>query len=712
MSELSSGKECIDLRCLRMMLWRRRWVALAVFFIGVSIVTIFMTFVQPAYMGRTLLLVEVSQSDQRDGSALLSEVEVLKSRIMARRVVEHLNLMSDPEFNARFEYQGTAGGRGFKKLSVYGSALETLPEDVTDKDVDAVVSRFLNGLGVRSVRGSDVIQIDFTSGSANKAALITNTFADLYLEQRFDKAFQSTQKVTGLLDERLSALREQVQAADRAVADYKQTHNISEEAAQPSVSSAVDLSEVNSQLSKARVEHADAKARFAQVRKHKNRAESVSRVVNSPLIQNLKRRQAKLEGALSKLSMRYGDKHPEIINARSELEELRVSIRSEQNKILSTIESEVQFSAARVRALEEGLAEAQGKKRNDKDVMTQLNVLMREAQSAQLVFDTFLETYQGSDVVGDNNKVQVLSYAVPAIKPSHPNQFLWLGVGAVLSLLAAVGVAALFEKLDNSFRSASQIEKILGYPCYALIPQMPIDSQKELADYIISKPSSVLAESIRTLRTVLNLRAGKGGKKPKVVTITSSLPGEGKTMLAVWLGRLAAKSNEKVIVVDADFRRSNVHRSVGKNNDATLVDYLTGQKELADIIQKTDISGVHMIYGRSVPNSALDLVSSDKMAKLVESLGRAYDLVVMDSPACLAVSDARVLASMSDHTVYVVEWGCTSRDVVASGVKQFTEMDYGNISFVLSNVNMKRHAKDGYGDSAHYYDQYKEYYNN
>lgn len=691
-------KNSFDLRGFLLLLWVRKWSVLVVVLIGLSLTSIGMASVSSLYMGRTLVLIEVPKGEQGD-SILYNEIEIFRSRVMARRVADRLNLMSDPEFNGRFDYKEGVVGKGFKKLSVYGSELETLPENAAEKGIDAVVSHFLKMLDVRLIDGSNVIEVEFMSVSANRAALITNSIADLYLEKRFDKEFQVAQKQSSELKSRLSELQEQVENSEQAVIDYSLQHPLVGEL---EASSDEAYLEMNSQLAAARTKYTAVEARLARVRKHGDDSSSV--------IQGLKGEKMKLEGGLAILSARYGDKHPDIINAKSEIEELRSSIVLEKRKVLATLKSDVKSSAARVRSLEEALAELKGKSSDDKEIVAQLNILKREAQSAQLVFDAFLEAYQQRDVSADEKKLEarVLSYAVSATQPSYPNKLLWWGIGIVLSLLVAVGVVALLEKLDNTFRRASQLEAMFDYPCYGLIPQMAIGSQRELADYIVSKPSSALAESVRTLRTVLNLRTKKGNKKTKVVTVTSSLSGEGKTVLSVWLGRLAAKSSEKVIVIDADLRRPDVHHCVGQSNDATLVDYLTDQKELADIIQKTDPSGVHMIYGRSVPNSALDLVSIEKMAKLVEKLRKAYDLVIIDSPACLAVSDAQVLANMSDHTVYAVEWGKTSRDVVASGVKKFIEMENANVSFVLTCVDMERYAKYG----ADHYSQYKECYNN
>lgn len=220
----------------------------------------------------------------------------------------------------------------------------------------------------------------------------------------------------------------------------------------------------------------------------------------------------------------------------------------------------------------------------------------------------------------------------------------------------------------------------------------------DTAAYAVRNPTSIVAEAVRALRQ----------KKPKVVTVTSSFPGEGKTTLSLWMARLAAKSGERVILVDTDLRRPNVHKSIGQSNEHSIVEYLTDKKPLEQIIHKDKLSGADMIYARSVPASALDLVGSAKMDALIERLREDYDLVILDTPACLAVSDARLMASISDQTLYAVSWNTTPREAVAAGVKQFTDMRYEPLAFVLTNVDVKKHVRYGYGDTVYYYGRYED----
>ena len=169
-----------------------------------------------------------------------------------------------------------------------------------------------------------------------------------------------------------------------------------------------------------------------------------------------------------------------------------------------------------------------------------------------------------------------------------------------------------------------------------------------------------------------------------------------------WLGQLAAQAGERVILVDCDLRRPNVHTALGQKNDVSLVEHLTGRADLDDVIQKDGDSGMDIIYARAVPHSALQLLSSDEMGTFVGELRKRYDLIIFDAPPCLAVSDARVLSTYSDMTLYGTAWAKTDQSSVAQGLKQFTDIK-ANVATVLMNVNVKRHAKYGFGDVFYAY---------
>ncbi len=651
---------------------RRRNVIAAVLIAGLSLTIIALGLVKPRYTARSLLLVEHTSSAQAaapaHGLMILNEREILRSRTVARKVIERLNLMSDPEFNPLFKdtVKEKTAAKTFKHLSVYGSELSTLPPEVVDRSIAHMITNFQQKLKVSSIPGSFALQIEFTSLDPNKAALITNAIADIYIEQRLEEKLRATKKLTAWLDGRMLELREQ-------------------------------LSGLNDQIVTAQAENSDAQA---QIIRRPGQIKTAQEVINSSLVTRLKVEAVTLSGELSELSGRYGSKHPAIINLKSKLGEVKKAIRAEMVK---TTKPKRKISDISPEELEE-------QRYKDSDALVKLSELEREAASASLILKAFQKAYErlAQKEELQEPEARVLSYAIVPLSASFPDRALFLSISGLISLLMGFAFALLIERLDNSFRSPGQLETMARFPCYGLIPLVEKMDKLDLSGYVLSKPSSTVAESVRTLRMVLKLRA-PSDDKPKVVSVTSSFPAEGKTTLSVWLARLAAKSGEKVIIIDADLRRPNVHKALGQDNDTSLVEYLTGKKELNEVIKKDASTGAHMIYGRSVPNSALDLVSSDKFASLVSSLRQVYDLIIIDSPACLAVPDARVLANMSDQMLYAVSWDKTQREAIMSGVKQFADMGYEKLAFVLTNVDVRRHVRYGYGDTVYCYGRYGEY---
>jgi len=715
----------IDIRHILLMIWRRKVMISTIMVVGLFLAIVLINMIPPRYTAKSMILLEASSSSQNanevmsmisnlqiDNALMLGELEVLRSRNAAKKVVEHLNLLADPELNDTLNLQTaenkTASNEetsGFKNLNLYQSELQSLPHDIIDQQMDRVVTKFLSKLRINSIPGSFVIQIEYSSTDPVKAARIANAVADLYIEARLEAKFKATQKITNWLDKRLTSLREQVRNSELAVENYRAANNLAQ--GTRTVMSAEQLSATNGELAHAKAQLAENEARLRQIMKisdQPNRIETAIEVMKSNLIQNMKRDEVTLQRRLSELSTRYGHKHPSIIDVKSQLKKLHESMRAEMSKIAKSVASELRVSEARVQSLEKTLDRVQGQRNEDNAAMVRLRELERDAASNRLIFDTFLETYKKTNDQNDlqEPEARIISFAIPPNLASYPNKILILSLSAVIALFIGLTLSFFLEKLNNTFHSASQLERIIGFSCYGLIPMLGNMTRTEIGRYILIKPSSTVAEAVRTLRMVLNLRTPSGASKPKVVTVTSSFPNEGKTTLSIWMGRLAAKSGEKVIVLDCDLRRPSINGFTGKDNDASIVDYLTNKKNIKDVICKDDESGVHIIYASAVPNSALDLISSKKMQKLVQSLSQAYDLVILDSPACLAVSDARVLAKLSDQTLYAVAWDKTPREVVIGGVKQFTDINYNALSFVLTNVDIKKHARYGYFNTVYY----------
>ncbi|MBL4588498.1 MAG: hypothetical protein JKY11_00265 [Alphaproteobacteria bacterium] len=583
----------VDLRRLLMLLWRRKWIVILIMLVAL-VSAFFITTVLPTrYTANALVLIESERIDHSsidlqnfmssmrlDTTVVLSEVEVLKSQELGRRVVQKLSMrptsLSD-------------GAGSFKSLSVHNSEMKDR-NNVLDQDTARVVTAFLQRLHVKPVPGSFVIQVSYTAEDPEKAALIANTVVDTYLEERLNAKFRATQKVTSWLDSRLNVLRGQLRDAENAVETYKAQNGLITGARYEIT--AQQMSELNSQLVLAKSEKAAAQAKLKDVEKWANNPsgfETDKAVANSRNVQELKKTETDILRRKADLSSRYGPKHPSIININAELIDLRKKMRSEISNVAGNLESDLSIAERKVEALQMSLNEVSGLKKGENHSMIRLRELEREAESNRMIFDTFLESYKRSDSQEelDGPEARIISYASAPEAPSYPNKPLIMSLTSAIALFVGITLVLILEKLDNAFRSASQLETRTGYSCYGLIPMAENTGKGGLGDYILNKPSSAVSESIRTLRMVLNLRANQDeNEKPKVITITSSLPAEGKTTLSTWLARLAAKSGEKVIVIDCDLRRPNLHRLFRQSNDKTIVDYLSGDATLESVVTK------------------------------------------------------------------------------------------------------------------------------
>ncbi len=227
---------------------------------------------------------------------------------------------------------------------------------------------------------------------------------------------------------------------------------------------------------------------------------------------------------------------------------------------------------------------------------------------------------------------------------------------------------------------------------------------------MLAHPTSAFGESIRTLYTSILL--SRVDDPPKSILITSSLPKEGKTVIATCLARLRGAAGQRVVVVDADLRHPKIHRLFDVPVQPGLTDLLAGDASIDDVVHKDKASGAHVIpAGRPVPNPQ-DLLGSDQMRKFFDALAGSYDLVILDSPPVVAVSDARILSNAVDITIFIVRWADTRREVVSQGIKQIATSGGRLAGVVLSLVNAKKHAGYGYGDSGYYYGSVKKYYTN
>lgn len=695
----------------------------AVTIIALTAITLFQ--MTPLYSATALVILEGRQNNVVDIEAVLSgistdpssvenQIQILTSRGLAGRVVDTLNLQNDPEFNPRLDETGPSLIQALNPLRWFGSAGESLLSEAqeTERAHDEIVSRFLSGLSVQPVGRSTAMQIVIQSPSAQKATRMANAVAEAYVDDQLNAKFEATERATSWLSERITSLAEEVQNAEAAAARYRAENALIATSNNTSVAGQ-QLTELNAQLIIARSNLAEQEARYAQVAalQGSGRSADVNTVVDSLLIGQLREQETQLLRQEAEMSSRYGPRHPEMLNLQSEKQNLIIKINEEVARVVQTTENEVIVARARVRSLQSSLAALEGQASEQNQARVRLGELEAQAATKRVLYETFLIRFnetEGQDEI-EVPDARIVSAATTPGAPSHPNKRLALGIAVPGGLVLGFLIAFFVERLDTGFRTASQVEKLLGLPVLATVPELSGTSKSKgsAASRVVDKPMSSLAESIRGLQ--MGLILSNVDKRPKVVLLTSAVPGEGKTTLAISLARVAAKAGQKVIVIDCDFRRPTLDKTLGvKNLSGGVIGVLAGEISLDKAVFKDPLSDAYFLPAEKRASNPSDLLNSLRMERLMESFRQNYDLVIVDSAPLLPVNDTRGILRFVDAVLLVVRWEKTPRDAATSAARVLADVNAPVVGVALTRADTKRFQHYSYGYQNYY--SYNKYY--
>jgi capsular exopolysaccharide synthesis family protein len=726
----------LDLRALILTLWRRKWLIVGCTSLILVVTALTLMQVTPQYSATVSIMMNTRENRvvdvesvlsglPADTAAMLSEIEVIQSSQLIGRVVDKLRLDRDPEFNGALRPDGWR--QSIKQLlatasSIVGSATVTDIDKTVDislvsdpsERIRATVTKAIQGrLFVQPVQRSWVIDITFTSEDREKAALIANMIADQYLVDQLEAKYEATRRATSWLNDRLAELKTDIKASEAAVEEFKA--QLGAGAGQGAELTVQQLTQLNAELILARTARAEAEARYNQVASLLN-SEGISAatdVISSPLIQTLEQKLAELRREEAEFSTRYGDRHPDMINKRAEIADTEAAIASEVQKVISSLRTEVSVARTREQTLRAGVQELESRSFDQGIASVQLRQLEREAEANRLVYQSFLSRFKETQEQDDIQQAdaRIISRAEPPGGSSYPKSTLILAIAGAVGICLGIAIAFLLERLDNVFRSPRQIETTLAMSTLGMIPLLQRSHRRrDILNYVLKKPTSAFAESIRSLRTALLL--SNVDNPPKVIALTSSVPEEGKSTTAVLLAETTAKMGKSVVLVDCDLRRPNLHQTLGLSNDRSLVQLLDRSAGFDDVLQIHASTGIHFIAAQSTAANAIDLLSSRAFSTLIRQLREHYELVILDTAPTLAVADSAVIGRQSDSVLFAIRWGRTPREAVEAGVRALRDAGVRLTGAVLTQVDLRRHAQYGYGDSGYYYGRYSGYYAN
>lgn len=642
---------------------------------------------------------------------LRTEIDLLNTRVI-QRVVKRLNLVADPEFQPGLGLYGTTVAPLLVKAEGWIAAATRLdlgrylpaPEPDVQIDPEArramVVDAVKSHLAAATDGRSYSISISVTSDSADKAALIANTMAEEYFNEKVEQKEKRAQWDESWLSKRLVDLRTKTEDSQAKLQRFRSEHQL--EAGRDGMTPlSQQLNEYNTQLVAAQVRTTAARSRLQEARRAVGGAGSrddISEVLGSPLIQGLRAREAEIRQRAAEMQGRLGAQHPAMQRIESELRDIDRAIGSETGRIINALANDVAAAEANENAIRGKMGDLQKQLSGSSDARVTLSALEREATAAQQVYTDFLSYSKQLDSRRglERPDARIIAWATPAAKPDLPGRSVLLALAAILSAVLTAVLVYVFGLFDQTLRTAAQVESLTGVPVVGTVPLLRGIARRKPNATRGSTREVAFVESMRAIR--VNLQDLLEPGRPKGLLVTSSLPREGKSTFCLALGRLLAASGYRVLLVDADLRRPSVGGLMGDRNADGVAQVLGGRKPLSAMVRTDALSPLHYLASQPFKSDPQLLFTGGNLERLNAQIDGVYDVVIWDAPPLGLITDALVLARYVDSSLFVLQWGKTSQVAVKRNVDQLAVNARHLRGVVLTQADP---AKLGEGEGYH-----------
>ena len=710
---------------------RHRRLAITVFLLVVMVMMLQSYSTVPMFRAQARLLIEDERSTMVMGMSpndpsfwmdpapyFETQYEILRSRGLAERVVEKLTLSGIPELTGQdSEPRGIITELRSARRSLFFSMRSLLsgppPEEGaaagTDETatVTAQAQALLSSLQVLPLEGTHLVDITVEGRNPEFAALAVNTLIGEYVQQNLDQRLQSTDKTLGWLEEELRRQQRKVVEGERALADYREAQDaLSLDDRQNIV--VARLNQLNDAVTRAQTTRVQKQALYAQVRDVSPDSAAVGSfpaIVQNPAVQGLRANLGDLESEKARLSERYGERHPDIVNLTVSIEAVSRQLRAQIVSALEAIRNDYESALAEERNLRAQL-EAQKRAAMDLDSKhVSYTVLQREAESTRMVYEGLLGREKELQVVANNraNNARVVDPAEVPPGPFTPNPRRDWVMATVLGLMLGIGLVFGVEYLDDTIKTPEDVTRKLGRPLLGLVPT----ARGKHAPLLSGAVPHDFGEAFRSLRTSLVFTSG--GKSTRIVAVTSTQPLEGKTATSCNIAMVLALGGHRVLLIDADMRRPSLHRAMGLSNAIGLSHVLTGQAKIREGVQRTHDPNLFVLSGGLPPPNPSELLSSDRMKHFLTSLVNGpFDWVIIDTPPVVAVTDAVLLMPAVSGVAFVIGSEMTRLGHCQRALEMLQSTGHLHLlGVVLNRVDFDRNK---YYYTRYYGHSYKNYY--
>ena len=716
--ELERTDTYFYLRAYWHVLAKRRWTILTATCVLVALMAIVSFKMQPVYEAVARVEVEAEapeiqslsdlyRSIPSDDAFLQTQVNVLESDTLAWETIQQLGLAGKAEFDS----VGAAGGSGAPEM--------------TPSQRGRLIKAFRKRLHVELMRNSRMLEISFESIDAPLAAAVANALVNNYAEYNFRKKYDATRQASAWMEHQLDELKAKVERSQQALVDYERQNAIVNVSDKENVVEE-RLSDLSRDFTNAQNDRVQKESLYELVRSNQSQA---AVLVQDDLLQHLQEKYADLSDQYAEALGQYGPKFPKVVRLEGQLKAMDSIIDSERRRVVERIHNDYNAARGREALLSDAVVQEKAEVGKLNQLLIRHNILKREFETNQQLYDSLLQRLKDATVSAGlrATNIHVIDTAATPSSPVRPKRLLNLGIAAIVGLILGVTLAFVEEGLDNSIKSAEDVERLIAAPALAIVPVAGSEGRspywrrnghrrnghreggpiKGTADgavalAVLKHPASALSESYRALRTSILLSTAV--RPPQVLLVTSPQPNEGKSCTSLNLALTLAQRGSRVLIVDGDLRKPVIAPHLGLTEECGLSGLLTGGAgELCQVLhQVEDMSHLWVLPGGPTPPNPAELLSSPRMADVLQQLRERFDHIVVDSPPLLMVTDATILSTLVDGVVLVVESGVTVRGALLRA-HALLENAGGRVLGVVMNKVDFRH-------DAYYYASYSRYH--
>ncbi|MEG3164816.1 polysaccharide biosynthesis tyrosine autokinase [Sphingomonas sp. PB2P19] len=648
-------------------------------------------------------------SDPAADSSVDTQVELLKSRTLAARVVDQL---------------GLAGADRFATLTHVPSFRDRVPMLATNTPPvamsarrDAAIDRLQQGIDVHRTAQTFALSVGFEHQDRQLAADVVNSYAREFVAQSTVVKREGSDTSVALLRGQLAHARREVEAADSALGRYKVAHNLM--SVQGGTIAEQQLSSLDGQVALARAGEAEATARLQTARRQLARGSSgddLGEALGSPVIQQLRSQRAALSAQVADLGGRYGAKYPPLAAAQRQLTDIDTQIQGEINRTIANLEAQREVASRRTGSLAGSAGGARAQVVNNNVAAIALGGLQLRSETAHQSYAQLLNRLNeiSTQSATTQSDARVASLAAVPTRPTSPNLPINLLVGALLATAIGLGVVFLKQGTDHGIRTLEDVEGRLQLPYLAGLPTLGSAVRhvggSDPISALVDHSGSAYAEGYRNLAASVLQAAGSGSVR--TIALTSALPNEGKTTASIGLARIVAMSGVSVVLVDADMRRPSIANALGLRPTVGLQQVLEGDATLDEALLPDVDSTLTILPMLRAGLSASSALGNGSFDTLIEDLKARFDIVIFDASPVLPVVDGRLVAKKVDSTVLLVRWRKTPDAAVEMAIHLLQSLGVNMTGVALSRVDLRELARSGYGDPAQFMGSYSGYYTN